>query len=1839
MEGPKLVTNEKITNGDRKLALKTEFGALRHDWFKSKGINIEGKGYSEIKKAIGQFYTENSGVIKEAMEATEVDMETELGELSVKNLDFRRLAEVRKKLNLPKYVSLSEAVAFIKTAMDLSDDTITERYAEYCASGISLDDMRNTLAYENDVKPVRLDTDIYHQSPERTRSAVEIVSNAIDAMNKTGITIGRFGVGFYQILSHLKEGDDYVKVTTGNEETGFYEISFKLEGKEIKFHLQEVKGERNSGTTVELHVKDFPKDEAETLVKKHFAFNSGAKVKCNGEQVNNLDSFGVDQSKQNTADIKLTEYGFQVTDTGIGMSPQVILEKLLVPKISGKKPIQEMMDLDIQPTYIIERGGDKSFTGGKVVVNVGGVVIEEIPLTGINVLKTLVIDLPPFTLLGEERNQVAVDEITIKAMKKVIDNVVQGGDFQTINSLAPIVNKLQGRSMNHHEGNNLSEYLNKKAGELLPDINKYFPNISGFERLDIRDAVFLDPDVRQTNWNTIPEIFKPNMNESGGLIFIAPLTDSIESPLIRWRNRIIFSQKLYDKYRDDPTVINIFLEAFEHGNDLKLKRLADKQEKISGIQLEAGEKKEYKDFSQFVVENWRALGFKDKNTAELLLSNLNNEKYFIDLEGKVLSESLIEEGRKEQQRLLQLVHKYIIVNFPEYYARYFVDAVLYNQIPPLTEENLANFATLARCAKLPVLLSDLMIYPIVSREEQIDHFDGIGFKPKLSDPYDDMSYCASTDEQRKEEGVWGTRDHLYGERDNNIGKWYTIHQWDRENLVHIGGEVFPGEATHLNRSGMFFVRDGRKYYMVNERTRERIDIDYRFKFDIKKSYQFHEFPFGNQELVEVYCGEFLSRDRRRMEEYIFGDRDSSSGEGFVLFDVNNRTEFNPRPELGEIIDYVNSDKKEYRSFAVEHTYLLYEKTVGVKKKYFAYFPDDTWEEVFTKDECIPERMQKDIKEKGTVERGDFYKSSFYTGSAYGDKNYRREIGYIPGKDMLVAYGKMTFDKNGKPDNYPSSLALIKKATELSEVKANAVYRVLESSSVESEQKHRRFLNRIFKYSYLSDQAFNYIADVLLEVDDIEPSVLQEDLISETEVRLAGYDKDAKIWFYRLLVKMVDDEWNKDELNVFFGKFVRVYIDKVLDLSNSEKESMFKIFNEARVYGKEYIVNGWNIIKYKTPIPTQQIPESIRPIVDFLRSDEKTMFGKSREEIAFAQSSQFTLSQLIQAKRLNETQIRGFNGNTAELEQLVKEKVEGKKQDHIQREIIHPIYYQSVNNPYLFIRELVQNAHDVVIQNRLKSKKDKSVTIDIFSRKEESVTLRIEDHVGMSLGEVLNYFLIPGETTKIGQKDVIGYFGQGLFTLFRGAKEAVLKTSKGDGFITKLKIIPKLDDKGMVSDLDLTIEQEEGDFKGTIIERTVDTEYPTVEGAYIKNATATFTSLVDGNVVDIYMNGQRLNDKQIKLASIDVPGVGEMQIFDAPNNVITQRGLFVKSVDSDFNTEMHDVEAMLEHRGYVLNIPDDVRLTRSRNEIAQKQETLEKIKAYLPTLKVKAYIEIFRQDIIRGHVIQLKDLPSDYFYQDYNPSQKLANDAEKIRKGQSLDDVSPYLERSSLISLLVLLPVVEIGSKSYSLAELKAASLTDAPPLSSERDYEQIPAVIRNRLLDGKKEHGRIQSAMSQAEMDGRKVPDFSINDWQRQPEFIKEQVQKQLDEYGNMSKLTDRFNEITCRSFGDGRSVETTFYNAPGSKAHATQGFGGLGWNLEYWKGWNIRMFGQKNPSDHELKNFLDVWSHEFGHILEESGFTHNPKFYRRQAEALSRFMYEREVGLTKKSLVDKLNR
>lgn len=2073
MKGMEINSHQLVTpENSRQSSMYKEVNALKIDWMKKRGLEIQNLRSEELRSVIKDFYRENAEVIKETLDTDGKSIDEDLHKIANTKLDHDKVAEIRKKLDLPKYVSLAETVAFIKTVIDTNDENAKEKYLEYCALGISLDDMRNVLAYENDVKPARLDTDIHHQSPNRTRSVVEIASNAIDANAERENTIGRFGVGFYQILSHIKSEDDTVSVQTGTKEDGFYEISFKLINNEIKFNLKAIENQDSNGTTVTLKSKDFPAEEAEKMIHKHLTYNASADVFCNGKLVNNLSKLNVEESKRPTIEIVISGDGYLVKDNGKGMNPQIILEKLLVPKISGKRPFDEILrENKLDTGWLFENREENDTEPGKVVINVGGVTIEEFETSQFNTVKTLVIDLPPSTFLSEERNKIAVDNTTIASIKKITTEICTSGSIESLNALYHAVEQLQRRSLSHLKEDNMLDNLRTTANENLPEDKIYIPNGQGFERLKIDNAVLINPGIKSTSWTKINEIQNVESTGDGVNLYVAPLTEKVDEPVVVYKNRIIISQEVYDKYKKDPTILNHYLEALGKSESIKIKKMQSVEEK-SLNNTENIETLSYSSIEDYLAKNYKMLGFLNAD------SSLDFLEKFRD---------------KEFDRICRALEKNIINNFPESYSNFFISRLLagYNRpfsntssdrldykliLKNLDQENLAKFSKLSSDPEMVDLLLELDITPIDVYNKGHQHLKGVKNNEYVTS-HGVLSYVA----EYSREG--------YVNYNQNIS--YDIDFYGRKNIVFEDGKVFPADdPVYIEGTEEIFlgqVENSTQLRFVNTKTKELRIIN----IDITDS------PYvGFEDIIKKGLKNPVYKNIDGKDLILFKEKARSIELPAIslLIDVNTGTPYNPRPDLGEVCgygeDFTNSyhdptkqnpwfllykqnyDDENY-SFAyvfdnmsnkspsaiklsehlnsfdttkqvldsyyfgfdleVDDKYklslngnILYEKDLEIaineaKKNNYKYAREDNV--FFTDRFMIGEKCFALIQEKGgeTILFDDSGNIIFkldnskqilsITTTKEGESAYiignKKKSGYTErlmtnydiykhsknnirgdGNDILIdngllhgfqifdfdgneitiddleypefilienSVGKMNYSlqemhntnkfsakkgnweysffsrpvkkyfyskkqtgvaKKGINEAYAEGNAnfdlvkIIDSATgkpvlpyefsstkfisstqiwecvvadneiegdipyetkyyidingEIVDVKKVAVqYHNLENKFVydedllnqrdqltynkpiidiekgfsnEQQNSIKKFLSekvfegkidtpslmsRFYKYNYLSNENFDNIVEVLTSVEHLDDRLLNDEVISDVMTQLKNYDAESKVWFYKIASNIIPPG-DESIVKEFTNKLMSLYKNKISHLSSEKKQEVYESFNTARDYNGEYLVNGWNIVKHKTPVPLSQIPENIRAIVDYLTIDDTEVLGTIKDPISVSDQQTFTLSELIQTKRLNETKVRNVR-ETKELTEIVREKTYGKSQDHIRREIIHPIYYQTVDNNYLFIRELVQNAHDAVIESTDEIKEN-SVNVDIYSRKDKEVTLRIEDPIGMDFHTLINYFLIPGETTKLDSEKAIGYFGQGLFTLFRGAEEVILQTSLGDGKISKLKITPQVNENGMISDLNVSFESEDGQMKGTIIERTVKTDSPVIEAAYVKNATSTFASLVDGDVIKINLNNRQINGPLDKLGSVDVEDLGTMTIYDAPNNVVTQRGLFIKSIDKDYDSGMTDVEELLKKRGYVLNIPDDIDLTRSRNEIARKEEVLEKIKGKVTNVKMRAYLEIFRQDIQKGNAIQLDNLPYDYFYFPMKfSSSKLESDVEKITKGESLDNVEDYYDRGSLISLLVRLPAIEIDDKMYSIYDLKWAALERKAPLDDEKKFSQIPKSLREKLLEGQKEYDRLESRTKAEEE--KKVDDFDFKDWEKQPSFIREQISKQLEEYKGLVEKVGVLNGKVLSTFPDKRTIGTTFYYEPNSIAHATQGFGKIGWNLQYWNGWNMSKFKEEQLEDKDISHFLYVWSHEWGHILEKSReFTHNKSFYKKQAEALARLMYEK---------------
>lgn len=2009
----KIPTIEK----SRKEELKTEFGSLRKDWIENKGINLNLLKYSELKGHIREFYNENRNLINEVLETKEETLEYNLETIPSKKMDYERVNKIRQSLDLPKWVSLSETVSFIKTALDYDDTSIKEKYMDYCSNGLSLDEMRNILAYDNDVKPTRLDTDIYHQSPQRSRAAVEIVSNAIDAMQPANKSIGRFGVGFYQILSHLNNEEDRVKIETGNDETGFYTIEFRLKNKEIEFSLGGIENAKEKGTKVSLITNNFPAEEAEKLVKKHFSYNNVAKVLCNGEKVNNIEI----NKNDNNVEVEINSNGFSVIDKGIGMSPKVILEKLLVPKISGKQPIGELMkEQNIEPEYFVERFLEGEKKEGKVVINVGGVMIEEIPIKGTRTVKTLVLEMPSFTLLGEERNAIAVDEVTVEASKKLIDRITSEGDISIINSLVPAIKKLQERSRLYEKKDNLISYFQEKTQDLLRGSKEYFlPNTREFERLNLPNINLIDPILKQSAWKTINGMEMPNLEGSGDALYVAPLNyrGEFDPIVITGKNRVVLDRDIYESLKTDPTLINLYLKNFSKGKSIEIRKIMNfdpskVQEKTGQVE----DLREYKDMEDYISREWKQLGAPDLFSIQKITGQLDSftyRKYVSDIQNKIIN------------------------NFPPSLVKKFVHNFIIDN-RSFHENGISDISSLAQNPELLNILAELDICPFqqpsydTRKVTRLEKFPGI--KNDYNDKIEKVSsegfgwYCipyygekvlvsgdgrmfrgdfkvnkdgkriafyddvnkrlkfidAATKEFEKNEiifedfsNAWGNRDivftDLFGEecvgltkirseipehrfnnndtrRRNemlffrvsdgkrileNIGKGRIItgnYSWGKDFIdCERSNPSYHNEYNPWNdRKGPYSTITGiinPKTGKVSEKREEWDEIIRKFRLEQNPPQYIHEITprikivfDRDTQLMNLFIDDQLKKRihteiqddpketfnniyHRNVKINTFGEK---GNEGLLI--NNKRSEnhnyiyqkdrWSEKEERTKkvkwledkiinnegvivyagkrdeaIIQITGFDGKEYFIISKYPVFELQDGKKNIKisstdKHFIPLFVLDTEGNKLSGDmlkNIPPFEFRLDVGENGTFAQTSFFEPETWTinpslegiklldrktGKNIIDKSFT-EVIYHSDTNLWECLLTPEHYKYSSGDGFQTQEALfvdakgiivdqgtikefdtpyyndkIEETNFLSKEKTILLQKVIEGYEDQEVERIKLLIERTFKYGDMSDNAYRIFAPILVRLNYLNESLIDNELIEAIEKRIGNYDINNQVFFYEFLSRSIPDQTKNilKEQEVFLEKFIKIFNEKIAVLPVVEKEEIFENMTKLRNYRDQYLTTGWNIIQHKTPVPTELIPEKIRPIIEYLRTDEKeSMSYKEKPKIIMeSKNSQFTLSQLIQTKRLNETEISQFSGSIEKLIETVHIKTKGKHQEHIQREIIHPIYYQSVNNPYLFIRELVQNAHDALIES--KGEINNSVFIDLISRSEESLTVRIEDPVGMTKKILLNYFLVPGETTKKDKKEQIGYFGQGLFTLFRGSKEVLVKTGVGDGMVTKMKITPNYNEDGTLADLDITMEEEKSNYKGTIIEKTMDTKYPQVEAAYIKNATCSFTSLVDGNIININLNDTQINQPQTILSQVSIPNLGSMKIYEAPNNVVTQRGLFVKSIDEDYDSGMNDVETLLHKRGYVLQIPENIDLTRSRNEIAQKEKVLPAMKEQIPLLKIGAYIEFFRKDIERGSVIQLDNLPYDFFYEIGRGSGIAFEDAKRIRNGLTIKDVSPYKDHGMLINLLIHLPVAELDEKTWSMYELRDASLENKEPLNTEENFQKLPKMLQKYLREGKSAYDSNERAHQNAVEKGEIVEDFSLKDLEKQPNFIKELITKNKENY-------DRFNELAQSwlkyldgvFFSESSNTENTFFHTTENvSAHASSFLGIVGWNLSAWKGWKVNRFEEKDLKDNEIQEFLDVLSHEYTHIIEKTGgMTHNKDFYLKQSEVLAKMI------------------
>ena len=511
--------------------------------------------------------------------------------------------------------------------------------------------------------------------------------------------------------------------------------------------------------------------------------------------------------------------------------------------------------------------------------------------------------------------------------------------------------------------------------------------------------------------------------------------------------------------------------------------------------------------------------------------------------------------------------------------------------------------------------------------------------------------------------------------------------------------------------------------------------------------------------------------------------------------------------------------------------------------------------------------------------------------------------------------------------------------------------------------------------------------------------------------------------------------------------------------------------------------------------------------------------------------------------------------------------------------------------------------------------------------EPDLVVEARDPVGMDLHTVINYLLIPNESSKTYDEETVGKFGQGFFTIFGDAKEVLIKTSKGNLRTEYIKIKPIKDQASKIVDFSVEMSCKVEEFKGTVIQKVIDTDMPQVEAAFCKSAVVSYGGLIDRGAVQLDFIDQEINTPRTVLAETQIPQLGAMRIYDANENAMTQNGLLIKELDEELLAMIpENLKKVMQKNGIVLDIPASIKLIKSRADIAGKQVIIPLLAEHIPALALRSYLS----SVMLGKA-EFLNIPYDYFVDQKNRqvAGSIQEDAEKIAFGESLLNYKKYLQdENALTQLLTLLPCISIEGKSISIFDL-ADKISKNP---NSVDIAQLPQSMQCKIKD-------VGFQKSQETQDQKKAEqEYGVKDTMvmRDTDLPNDpEIQKTASAYYAYDQLVRFIFEHTAAS-----DVRPAYYLQVGqSNAHVLQGKNSIGFNLYYLEGQMSQLaeiIDQKLPAtDTKVQRFFEemigLCTHERQHNLEgseESQWTHNDVFFEGQRKVIAIFIKEQSINI-----------
>ena len=434
---------------------------------------------------------------------------------------------------------------------------------------------------------------------------------------------------------------------------------------------------------------------------------------------------------------------------------------------------------------------------------------------------------------------------------------------------------------------------------------------------------------------------------------------------------------------------------------------------------------------------------------------------------------------------------------------------------------------------------------------------------------------------------------------------------------------------------------------------------------------------------------------------------------------------------------------------------------------------------------------------------------------------------------------------------------------------------------------------------------------------------------------------------------------------------------------------------------------------------------------------------------------------------------------------------GEREDSLSYKAAQGQVQQSINyqdpEEYIFIRELIQNALDAIRQFKQsggRRSRQISQRIDMQTRLVNDrgvikLEFSINDPVGMDLAAVLNYLLIPNRSSKETIETLTGFFGHGFFTSLRESETVLIETSIGNGKVIVVVLTPVRNEaEGVITDVEYEIYEENRQMQGTTITWRKRGPADVIDETIVNAKAEMFSRTIDREEIEVTLNGQalpKLNRRQAYLSSFESSGGALSRVYiDAGQpSIVIQRGLFVCRFDRNFikevlgipaESDLFDILLRLAELGVVVDLPEEISLTRDRAHFVKKDFTDDIRRAF-----VGALFDAAIKAILAGKI----HLPYDFGY-DFLTEIRTEGLANPLRYRQSIFRSESELNR--LISYLLepdvkLLNIVKnwiIIGASLSLQKF----LTEIKVIASEEQANALQAATEflasaefNALID------------------------------------------------------------------------------------------------------------------------------------------------------------------------------